>query len=297
MPLGPRIVFSNAQVDRFGSYEGGPQGRVQNTFQYGDTLTWNRGAHAVKFGGDFFRYQGNSFFDAQTRGVYTFLNWDDFAAGRPNSYRAAPSAPRSAANRNWMQGAFAQDDLPRHVPLTLNLGVRLEVYGPVKRGQPALTSNLDFDCRDSMGLRGNRPLRLLRRSGETRSGSTATSSRAWVSPGTHGRARPCSAAATALVADFNFLNPVTNQRFLPPFVVTQTIAGMRQLHRRQYLGQPDRRAPPPIQQEGAGLTGSLRTDVLNYGDVNPAIDPAPEEPAGPPVEPRLSARTSRRASS
>ena len=42
---GPRIQLSNGQVERFGESDIIPQGRVQNTFQYTDILSWVRGAH------------------------------------------------------------------------------------------------------------------------------------------------------------------------------------------------------------------------------------------------------------
>ena len=37
-----------------------PQQRVQNVFQYSDSLSWATGRHALKFGADVFRYQENS---------------------------------------------------------------------------------------------------------------------------------------------------------------------------------------------------------------------------------------------
>ncbi|MDP2997355.1 MAG: carboxypeptidase regulatory-like domain-containing protein [Bryobacterales bacterium] len=273
-PLGSRIAFSNAQVDRFGSYEGGPQGRVQNTFQYSDTLTWNRGAHAVKFGGDFFRYQLNSFFDSQSRGVYTFLNWDDFAAGRPNNFvQAFGSTGRGG--RTWLQSLFAQDDYRITPRLTLNLGVRLELYGPVKEVNQ-LSSNLDFNCRQSMGLAGTGPYGCLVTGRDSIGLNRYLQPRVGVA-WNPGQGKTVFRAGYGLVADFNFMNPVTNQRFLPPIVITQTITGMANFTGGNSWANLIA-GSAPIQQEGLGLTGKLRTDVLNYGDVNPTIDPGLKNP-------------------
>ena len=102
VPIGPRIIFYNGQVDRFGSYEGGPQGRVQNTYQVGDTVSWTRGGHSFKFGGEFFRYQENSFLEAQSRGAYMFLNWDDFAAGQPYQF-VQRFGPTQRGHRNGIR--------------------------------------------------------------------------------------------------------------------------------------------------------------------------------------------------
>jgi hypothetical protein len=274
VPMGPRISFTNAQVDRFGTYEGGPQGRVQNTYQAGDTLTWTHGAHSLKFGGDFFRYQGNSFLDAQTRGAYTFLNWDDFAAGRPNQFTQRFGSTQRG-NRNWIQGAFAQDDYRVTPSLTLNLGVRMEVFGPVSEVN-RLTSNLDFDCKDGMGLAGTGPFGCFvvgRNSIELNRYFQPRIGFAW----NPRQGKTVIRGGYGLVADFNFLNPVTNQRFLPPFVVTQTIAGIASFTGGNTWANLIA-GTGAIQQEGLSMTGRLRTDVLNYGDVSPAINPRLENP-------------------
>ena len=274
VPLGPRIVFFNAQVDRFGSYEGGPQGRIQNTFQVGDTLTWTRGGHSFKFGGDFFRYQGNSFFEAQTRGVYTFLNWDDFAAGRPYQYTQR-FGPTPRGNRNWIQGAFAQDDYRVTPSLTMNLGVRLEVFGPVSEVNK-LTSNLDFDCKESMGLAGTGPFGCFvvgRNSIELTHYLQPRVGFAW----NPRQGKTVIRGGYGMVADFNFLNPVTNQRFLPPFVITQSITGVANFAGGNTWGDLIA-GTAAIQQEGLGLSGRIRNDVLNYGDVSPAINPRLKNP-------------------
>ena len=274
VPAGPRIIFSNAQVDRFGSYEGGPQGRVQNTFQYGDTLSMSRGPHNVKVGGDFFRYQGNSFFDVYTRGSYTFLSWDDFAAGRPNQYTQRFGSTQRG-HRTWIASAFAQDDYRILPSLTLNLGLRMELYGAVKEVN-GLTSNLVFNCRDSLGLAGTGPY------GCFSTGQPSTSRNRYIQPRigfawNPGQGKTVIRGGYGLVADFNFLNPVTNQRFLPPFIVTQTISGVSNFAAGNSWANLIS-GGAPIQQTGVGMLGRVRSDVLNYGDVNPAIDPSLKNP-------------------
>ncbi|MBL8226911.1 MAG: TonB-dependent receptor [Bryobacterales bacterium] len=274
VPLGPRIRFANAQVAEFGQTEAGPQGRVQNTYQAGDTLTWTRGPHNFKFGGDFFRYQGNSFLDSQTRGLYTFLNWDDFAQGRPNAYTQLFGST-ARGHRTWLQSAFAQDDYRITPALTLNLGFRMEVFGAVNEVN-RLTSNLDFNCRDSLGAAGSGPLGCFT-IGQDAVGTTYNYQPrvgfAWNPRG----GKTVIRGGYGIVADFNFLNPISNQRALPPYVVTQQITGVANFAGgntwSNLVG-----GTAPIQQEGLARVGRLPNDVLNYGNVSPVIDPKLRNP-------------------
>jgi hypothetical protein len=266
-PLGPRIIFLNGQIDRFGHYEGGPQGRVQNTYQVGDTLTWTKGAHTVKFGGDYFRYQGNSFFDIQTRGQFQFLNWDDFAAGRPQTF-AQRFGGTVRGHRNWLTGAFAQDDFRITRDLTLNLGFRLEVFGPVSEVN-GTSSNLNFDCRDSLGLAGSGPF------GCFTVGQDMTSVNYYAQPRVGlawnpGQGKTVIRGGYGMMADFHFLNPLTNQRSLPPFIVTQTLTGQTSFTGGNTWANLVA-GTAPIQAQGAGMVGQIRNDVLNYGDISPVV--------------------------
>ncbi len=274
VPAGPRIIFANNDVDRFGHYEGGPQGRIQNTFQYADTLTWTRGAHTLKFGGDFFRYQGNSIFDVYTRGMYMFLSWQDFAEGRPYQY-IQRFGGTVRGHRAWLTDSFAQDDYRITPTVTLNIGFRLEVYGPVSEVNK-LSSNLDFNCRDSLGAAGTGAFGCFTvgRNITTTHKNPPPRHRIARNPG--GRQTGVR-AGYGLVADFNFLNPITNQRSLPPFVVTQSLAGLNSFTGANswaslYAGTAQ------VQRDGASLVGRIRTDVLNYGDVTPTIDPSLQNP-------------------
>lgn len=274
VPLGPRIVIASGEVDRFGHYEQGPQGRVQNTFQYGDTLTWVKGAHNFKAGGDFFRYHSNGFFEIQTRGGYTFLNWDDFAAGRPYQY-VQRFGPTTRGHRTWLSGVFVQDDYRVTRTLTVNLGFRWETYGRVTEVN-GLSSNLDLGCRESLGLAGSGPL------GCFTVGEPASPTSHYAQPRVGfawnpGGGRTVIRAGYGLVADFNFLNAAGNQRALLPFVVNQNITGIDNfVNGNTWAALVAGTAP--IQSESSALVGKIRNDLLNYGDVNPVIDPGLRNP-------------------
>jgi hypothetical protein len=267
VPLGPRIAFANGQIDRFGHWEGAPQGRIQNTYQIGDTINWTKGAHNIKAGGDFYRYQSNSFFEVRTRGAFTFANWDDFAAGRPTQY-VQQFGGTTRGYRTWLSGAFLQDDYRVTPTLTLNLGFRLETYGSMSEVND-ITSNLEFDCRASLGAAGTGPLGCIEVGGNVTGTNYYWQPRvgfAW----NPGNGKTVIRGGYGLVADFNFLNPITNQRSLPPFVVTQTITGAGNFTGgNSYANLIAGTAT--IQQQGLSQVGKVSGDVLNYGDFNPVI--------------------------
>ncbi len=268
-PLGPRINFANGQVAAFGPTDGGPQGRVQNTYQIGDTLTWIRGAHNIKAGGDFFRYQLNSYFDVQTRGTYTFLNWDDFAKGRPNTF-VQRIGNTVRGHRTWLGGFFLQDDFRITSRLTFNLGFRYELYGAATEVNN-LTSNLNLDCRDSLGAAGTGPLGCFTVGGPIIATTRYAQPRlgiAW----NPGGGKTVFRAGYGLVADFNFLNPITNQRGLIPYVANAQLNPMAQFTGGNSFANLVA-GTSPLQQNLFAQVGRIRTDVLNYSEVSPVIDP------------------------
>ncbi len=135
------IGFSN-----FGNTIQGPQGRDDNTFQYVNNVSHNRGNHNFKFGGEYRSYYQNQVFDFINSGLYTFsgdmvailglplvpgLNaaLSDFARGQPvNFVQNSAGAPRyETQSYNF----FAQDDWKIRPNFTLNLGVRYELDKPL----------------------------------------------------------------------------------------------------------------------------------------------------------------------
>jgi Carboxypeptidase regulatory-like domain len=117
-----------------------PQERVDNTFEYGDNLSWNRGTHALKFGGDFQRFQSNGAIVGNGRGSYTFnaqntapstgYAFADLLLGLPTSSARSPLNPRYY-DRTGIWAIFAQDDWKISPSLTLNIGLRYEYNIPV----------------------------------------------------------------------------------------------------------------------------------------------------------------------
>lgn len=109
---------------------------ITNTFQYSDVLTMSVGRHGLKMGGEIRRVQenGNWFL---TRANYVFFDPLDFAQDEPylEVEGINPQTVRIASNpvnlRNTEGAVFFQDDWKVSSRLTLNLGLRYEVFGRI----------------------------------------------------------------------------------------------------------------------------------------------------------------------
>jgi TonB dependent receptor len=110
-----------------------PRGRVSSAYQFVDNLTWTRGAHTFKAGGEYRRAIVNSFNDTLSRGQLNFNSLAEFLAGRVST--SGTAILRGATRRDTFTnnyGLFAQDDWKVTRRLTLNLGLRYEYLGVFK---------------------------------------------------------------------------------------------------------------------------------------------------------------------
>lgn len=103
---------------------------ARNTFNYEDTLNWQRGRHAMKFGAQISRYHVNQLNEFLSRGSFTFNGFAtgdslaDFLLGRVATLRQV--SPLSNSLRQTLWHFFASDDIKVNQRLTLNLGLRWE---------------------------------------------------------------------------------------------------------------------------------------------------------------------------
>ncbi len=109
-----------------------PQGRVQNSLQFSDTLSWQTGRHSVKFGLDLrhIRLPNESAFDS--KGTYTFNNLSDYLNNFAFAYQQSLQTASFFAKQS-QQYYFAQDDFRITPNFTLSLGLRYE-YSNVPLG-------------------------------------------------------------------------------------------------------------------------------------------------------------------
>jgi hypothetical protein len=109
-----------------------------NNFQYNATATYSRGAHSIKVGAALIRRQLNYFqdqFSPQGGFVFSasippyFNAMANFLAGKP-IFSERGNLLFSPGYRMWEPSAFAQDDWRVTKNLTLNLGVRYDIFTP-----------------------------------------------------------------------------------------------------------------------------------------------------------------------
>ena len=138
LPGVPQINFDDGSMG-FGSYSGYPQTFHENIYSYSDMVSISHGNHNMKVGVDFRRNIENSEFSV-ARPSYYFTDYLFFAADSPYTVAAGVDpgiltnqpAHLSSNVRHWRNlemGAFFQDDWKITRRLTLNLGMRYDLYG------------------------------------------------------------------------------------------------------------------------------------------------------------------------
>ena len=158
------------------TFGGGPFannfGCVDNSYQFNEALSYTRGRHSLKFGGeirkqqynvnDLSSYEGSFGFGSAQTGLPGSLDntGDPFASfllGAVSSgnlnYLGSQSAHRFAS-----MGIFAQDDIKWTSRLTFNLGLRYERFWPMSDANGRLTS---FDPRTANPGADGRPGALI----------------------------------------------------------------------------------------------------------------------------------------
>jgi hypothetical protein len=142
----PNIAFNySGQLSgsaQFSSWGGGdPNLNVENRFQWADNVSWTHGKHTVKSGVDLRRsrfdtLKGTPFFGQEIYGA-TFtsssnvtgsgLPFADFLLGYPSFIQGTPMLDWGR-QRSLYSGLYVQDDWKVTKNLTLNLGLRYELF-------------------------------------------------------------------------------------------------------------------------------------------------------------------------
>jgi hypothetical protein len=126
-----------------------PEIFIDNVFQYGDNLTWQKGKHLLKFGAELTRYQQNSFYPGNDGELGTFTysgqftadpsataatavdyGFADFVAGYAFDATVGQVVGRTG-QRQYRNAYYAQDDWKFSSNLTFNIGLRYEFDQPI----------------------------------------------------------------------------------------------------------------------------------------------------------------------
>lgn len=150
----PKLVgfplFAIAGIQELGGGANLPVSFYVNNYDPGDTLTWVRGTHLMKFGAEVLRTQFTQPYWNNNRGTFTFTgawtgqSYADFLLGLLNS-----DARQIGTTTNYFRttnyGFFAQDEWRVRPRLTLTLGMRYELpktpedeYGRLTNFVPSL---------------------------------------------------------------------------------------------------------------------------------------------------------------
>ena len=130
-----------------------PEGRNDITGQIADNLSWVKGKHEMKMGGEFRKVQLNEFYHRKAQGSFTFTgvegNWDtssissldsatqtrvqslaDFLAGYVHSGSITVGNPERLVYVNTL-AFFAQDSYQISAKFNVNYGLRWDYEGPL----------------------------------------------------------------------------------------------------------------------------------------------------------------------
>jgi hypothetical protein len=117
-----------------------------NTFQYTGAVTWTRGAHTIKFGGALVRRRVDNFQSQFGKGTFQFgsqqtnstaggsgaTGGNSFASFLLGDVYGERRLMQMATQeyRMWETGAYVQDDWRATSRLTLNIGIRYDIFTP-----------------------------------------------------------------------------------------------------------------------------------------------------------------------
>ncbi|MGA2096441.1 MAG: TonB-dependent receptor [Candidatus Acidiferrum sp.] len=172
-----KFVLSTSGFE-FGPAPFANQHQDQNNYDVTDTLSWVKGRHVIRFGGEFTRVNLNKLFPQVFNGELFFTNtptngpeptattdFQNFLVGAPQfSFGGGGVYNHQYRSNNY--AVFAQDDWKIRNDLTLNLGLRTEIFGAfhddlchIGNLNPALANEGEFpfvypSCVKSLGLSG-----------------------------------------------------------------------------------------------------------------------------------------------
>ena len=161
----PNIGLLDLAVD-IGPNGNFPQFGIENNYQVVNNLTWLKGNHSFKFGGDFRNVISPQRFIQRERGDYQYLTTEQWLRDlSPDALGERNVGGNTYYGNQKILYAFVQDDWKVRPNFTLNLGVGYS-YQEVPLGAKFQAVNSWLQCPDlsSSTLRKHRPRISLRKS-------------------------------------------------------------------------------------------------------------------------------------
>lgn len=106
------------------------QKSTTQTFEFADTVSWTKGRHFLRFGGEVERYRVDFFFNFWSRGQMIFNTFGDFLKGTGLT-TILGNGVRDRGMRVTDLATFVQDDIRVNDRFTLNVGLRLGRNGGI----------------------------------------------------------------------------------------------------------------------------------------------------------------------
>jgi Carboxypeptidase regulatory-like domain/TonB dependent receptor len=115
--------------------------QVTNTFVWQDTVSLTRGRHNMRFGAEFKRHELDKDSPEETSGLLQIATFDDFLLGLSAAQNGSPTGLSNVTGSQAGGGifrsderytdfaSFAQDDWKLTPRLTVNAGIRYEIFG------------------------------------------------------------------------------------------------------------------------------------------------------------------------
>jgi hypothetical protein len=132
----PSVNFNNGGYSALGDDAFVPLTTIDNTFQYSGTVVWTRGPHSIKIGAALIRRQLFPTQSPYPRGNLTVSNFVFAGSSLPDLLTGEianvnrQNTVVQASLRSWEPSTFIQDDWHVNRVLTLNLGVRYDIFTP-----------------------------------------------------------------------------------------------------------------------------------------------------------------------
>jgi hypothetical protein len=152
----PTLSFTSGRFSPLGYASNMPQGRTPEVYTYQDEVSWQHRKHEIKFGAQISRVDDNTTFSSAIRPVVSisdstastaFANINNLVLNsQTQSFYLVPSARQY---RLWEQGYFVQDSYRITNRLTIDIGLRYEIFSPFTEANNVLSNTYILDANNN----------------------------------------------------------------------------------------------------------------------------------------------------